>query len=260
MPAVIPDSGAPCGLGRTPVKAVVAAYHNMGCRGLEALARAGYQIAAVFTHLDDSEENLWFDSVAEWAAARDLPVYSPQNINHPLWVERIMALQPDVLFSFYYRRLIQPPILAIPMAGCFNLHGSLLPKYRGRAPVNWVLVNGERETGVTLHYMTPRPDTGDIVAQRKVAISSQDTAQSLNTKLVITAEGMLDEVLPLIMAGRAPRTPQNHERASYHGRRRVEDGEIDWSLSACSIRHLVRATTRPYPGAFTYYAQRKLTV
>ena len=250
----------PWSRGDNHVKAIVAAYHNMGCMGLEAMCRADYEIVGVFTHVDDPTENIWFDSVAEWAAARDIAVFSPQNINHPLWVETIAGLQPDVLFTFYYRHLIGDPILEIPPRGGFNLHGSLLPKYRGRAPVNWVLVNGERETGVTLHHMTARPDAGDIVAQIPVTISAQETAHSLNRKLVATAARLLDETLPMISAGHAPRVPQNHDRASCYGRRRPEDGEIDWHQSAESIRNLIRATTQPYPGAYTWCVRRKLIV
>ena len=154
------------------MKAVVLAYHNIGCIGIEALLRHRFDIAAVFTHNDDPQENLWFGSVAELAGSLNIPVYAPDDINHPLWVKRIRTLSPDILFSFYYRNLVRQPILDIPPAGCLNLHGSLLPKYRGRSPINWVLVNGEKETGVSLHYMTPRPDDGDIVGQKKIDISS----------------------------------------------------------------------------------------
>lgn len=142
------------------MKAVVLAYHNIGCVGIEALLRHGFEIAAVFTHKDDPDENVWFDSVAQLAASRGIPVFAPEDINHPLWVERIRTMNPDIIFSFYYRHMVKPAILEIPHAGCLNLHGSLLPAYRGRCPVNWVLVNGETETGVTLHHMTPQPDAG----------------------------------------------------------------------------------------------------
>jgi len=135
------------------MRAVVLAYHNIGCVGIEALLANGYEIAAVFTHRDDPNENLWFRSVAELAAQHEIPVFAPDDINHPLWVQRIREMAPDILFSFYYRDMVKPEILDIPTAGCLNLHGSLLPKYRGRCPINWVLVNGEEETGVTLHYM-----------------------------------------------------------------------------------------------------------
>ncbi len=239
------------------MKAVVLAYHNVGCVGIEALLRNGIEIAAVFTHKDDPGENIWFSSVAQLAALRGLSVFAPQNINHPIWVQKIKEIKPDIIFSFYYRDMLKPPILEIPPAGCLNLHGSLLPKYRGRCPVNWVLVNGEKETGVTLHYMTPRPDDGDIVCQKAIMISDDDTARSLHGKVAETSSLLLDEMLPLIKAGSAPRFPQNHSKATYYGGRRPSDGEIDWSKSATEIRNLVRAVTHPYPGAYTYLGDRK---
>jgi UDP-4-amino-4-deoxy-L-arabinose formyltransferase/UDP-glucuronic acid dehydrogenase (UDP-4-keto-hexauronic acid decarboxylating) len=239
-------------------KVVVAAYHNMGCAGIRALRRCGFDIQAIFTYTDDPQETIWFDSVADLALEFNIPVYAPDNINHPLWVEKIRALRPDFLFSFYYRDIIQQPILDIPTRGCLNLHGSLLPKYRGRAPVNWVLINGEQETGVTLHYMTDKADAGDIVCQRRVAISHDATALELNRKLVKAAREMLDACLPLLQAGKAPRLPQNHGEASYFGRRHPADGEIDWQKTSQDIHNLVRAVTRPYPGAFTYRGQKRL--
>ncbi|MFH1718320.1 MAG: bifunctional UDP-4-amino-4-deoxy-L-arabinose formyltransferase/UDP-glucuronic acid oxidase ArnA, partial [Planctomycetota bacterium] len=239
------------------MKSIVLAYHNIGCAGIEALLRNGFEIAAVFTHKDDTRENLWFDSVAELAASHGIPVFAPDDINHPLWVKKIKELAPDIIFSFYYRNIIKQPILDIPAAGCLNLHGSLLPKYRGRCPINWVLVNGERQTGVTLHYMTPKPDDGDIVGQRKFAIADSDTAKSLHEKAAQAASILLDEVLPQIKAGSAARQLQDHSQATYYGGRRPEDGQIDWSVPAGQVRNLVRAVTRPYPGAFSHIANQK---
>jgi UDP-4-amino-4-deoxy-L-arabinose formyltransferase/UDP-glucuronic acid dehydrogenase (UDP-4-keto-hexauronic acid decarboxylating) len=239
------------------MKAVVLAYHKIGCAGIDALLRHGYEILAVFTHKDDPAENIWFDSVAELAASRSIPVFAPEDINHPLWVRRIKDMAPDILFSFYYRKLVKPAILEIPPAGCLNLHGSFLPKYRGRCPVNWVLLNGETQTGVTLHHMTAEPDAGDIVAQKPVAISDDDTARTLLEKLGAATSGMLDEVLPQIRRGAAARTPQDHSQATYFGGRRPADGEIDWTSEARQVRNLVRAVTRPYPGAFSYLGDRK---
>ncbi|MBN1766082.1 MAG: bifunctional UDP-4-amino-4-deoxy-L-arabinose formyltransferase/UDP-glucuronic acid oxidase ArnA [Sedimentisphaerales bacterium] len=239
------------------MKTIVLAYHEIGCVGIEALLRNGFEIEAVFTHKDDPHENVWFRSVAELAASRNIPVFAPQDINHPLWVEKIRQIKPDVIFSFYYRHMIKPAILEIPQAGCLNLHGSLLPKYRGRCPINWVLVKGEKETGATLHYMTTRPDEGDIVCQRRVAISPDDTALSLFQKVKEASEVMLDDILPLIRQGKAPRQSQNHTQASYFGGRRPADGLISWAGSASEIRNLVRAVTRPYPGAFSYIGDRK---
>jgi UDP-4-amino-4-deoxy-L-arabinose formyltransferase/UDP-glucuronic acid dehydrogenase (UDP-4-keto-hexauronic acid decarboxylating) len=239
------------------VKAVVLAYQNIGCVGIRALLAQGFDIQAVFTHEDDPNENIWFDSGAELAAANDLPVYAPEDINHPLWVERIRAMGADILFSFYYRNMVGKEILEIPPLGCLNLHGSLLPRYRGRCPVNWVLVNGENETGVTLHYMTPRPDDGHIAGQKRVAIENNDTALSLHEKLASEAGELLNELLPKILENRAERIPQDQSAASYFSGRGPEDGEIDWHRNAASVRNLVRAVTRPYAGAFSFLGNRK---
>jgi UDP-4-amino-4-deoxy-L-arabinose formyltransferase / UDP-glucuronic acid dehydrogenase (UDP-4-keto-hexauronic acid decarboxylating) len=244
----------------TKMRAIVFAYHEMGCVGIEALLANGYEIVAVVTHADAENENVWFRSVAELAARKGLPVLAPEDVNHPLWLARIRDLKPDVLFSFYYRKLLSADLLAIPSAGCFNLHGSLLPKYRGCAPANWVIVNGETETGVTLHHMTRKPDAGDIVGQHRVAIAPTDDAAALNRKLAAAARPLLDEVLPKILRGTASRTPQDESKASYFGRRQPKDGEIDWQKSAAEIANLVRAVTKPYPGAFTHARSAKVLV
>ena len=239
------------------MKVVVLAYHNIGCEGINALLRNGFEIAAVFTHKDDQNENVWFNSVAELAASKNIPVFAPESINHPLWVKKIEEYKPEIIFSFYYRNIIKQPILDIPPRGCLNLHGSLLPMYRGRCPINWVLVNGEKETGVTLHYMTPKPDDGDIVCRKKIAVTDDDTARSLHEKAAQAASTMLDEVLPRIKDGTAGREPQDHSIATYYGGRRPEDGEIDWTAGTGQVRNLVRAVTRPYPGAFSYIVNQK---
>ncbi len=239
------------------MRAVVLAYGNIGCVGIKALQKHGFEIVAVFTHQDHPQETIWFDSVAELASQHRIPVFAPADINHPLWVEKIKALSPDILFSFYYRNLIHRPILEIPKAGCLNLHGSLLPKYRGRAPINWVLVNGEKETGATLHYMTPHADDGDIVAQERIGIGDDDTALTLHRKVAVAAEGLLDKILPRIQSGTAPRTPQNHPQATYFGGRRPADGAIDWFKTAREIRNLVRGVTKPFPGAFSFMGERR---
>ncbi|MDD2465686.1 MAG: bifunctional UDP-4-amino-4-deoxy-L-arabinose formyltransferase/UDP-glucuronic acid oxidase ArnA [Desulfobulbus sp.] len=242
------------------MKAVVLAYHNIGCTGIKALLAQGFEIEAIFTHHDNPQENIWFDSVAELAALHNIAVYAPENINHPLWVDKIREMQPDVLFSFYYRNMVGQEILSIPSSGCINLHGSLLPRYRGRCPVNWVLVHGEKETGVSLHYMTPKPDDGDIIAQKKVSIDDEDTALTLFAKMDQAAAALLDGELPKIKTRTNARVPQDAGLASYYGGRGPQDGEIHWHQSAVAIRNLVRAVTRPYPGAFTYLVNSKFIV
>lgn len=239
------------------MRSIVFAYHNIGCVGIESLLRNGIEIAAVFTHKDDPAENIWFDSVAQLAASLDIPVFAPEDINHPLWVEKIKQLAPDIIFSFYYRNIIKKQILDIPPDGSLNLHGSLLPNYRGRCPINWALVNGEEETGVTLHYMTEKPDEGDIVCQKKIEITDDDNARSLHQKAVQASAIMLDQILPKISNGTSPRTPQDHSKAVYYSGRCPEDGQIGWAASARQVRNLVRAVTEPYPGAFSYMANRK---
>jgi methionyl-tRNA formyltransferase len=234
------------------MKTVVFAYHNIGIVGLEALAKGKFDIQAIFSHLDDRAENIWFGSVSEWAKKNQIPVFCPQNVNTPEWVERIRKTSPEVIFSFYYRNLLSKDIFMIPSVGSFNLHGSLLPAYRGRAPVNWVLVNGEKRTGVTLHHIVEAPDAGDIVGQKEVIIQFEDTAYTLYHKLCVMAKELLGEVLPLIKKGIAPRMPQDLKRGSYYGGRRPEDGKINWDWPVMKIYNLVRAVTEPYPGAFTY--------
>jgi UDP-4-amino-4-deoxy-L-arabinose formyltransferase/UDP-glucuronic acid dehydrogenase (UDP-4-keto-hexauronic acid decarboxylating) len=232
------------------LKAVIFAYHNMGIAGLEALAKHGFDIAAVFTHEDDPGENCWFDSVKGWAEKKNIPVYTAEEINEPLWISKITGLKPDIIFSFYYRKMICREILDIPALGAFNLHGSLLPAYRGRCPVNWVLINGETRTGVTLHYMIDKPDAGDIVGQKQVEIEFKDTARTLYDKLCLAAKILFDEILPLIKKGQTPRRKKNLAAGSYYGGRRPEDGRIDWNKSAQDIYNLIRGVTEPYPGAF----------
>ncbi|MCA5929990.1 bifunctional UDP-4-amino-4-deoxy-L-arabinose formyltransferase/UDP-glucuronic acid oxidase ArnA [Pectobacterium versatile] len=242
------------------MKAIVFAYHDIGCVGLEALKLAGYEIQAVFTHSDAPGENHFYASVAKAAAEMDVPVFAPEDINHPLWVNRIRELAPDVIFSFYYRTLLSDDILQLPAFGAFNLHGSLLPRYRGRAPVNWVLVNGETQTGVTLHKMVSRADAGDIVAQSVVAIDDDDTALTLHGKCRTAAAALLAQQLPLIRSREITLTPQDESRASYFGRRMAGDGLIDWHKSAREINNLIRAVTEPYPGAFTFLGERNVTI
>ena len=242
------------------MKTIVLAYHGIGCLGLEALLRHGFEVLSVFTHTDDPNENRWFPSVAQTAASHGLPVFAPDDINHPLWVSRLRELSPDILFSFYYRRMVSKEILDIAPCGALNLHGSLLPVYRGRCPINWVLVHGEKETGVTLHYMTPRADDGDIVGQKAFPIEPDDTALNLFQKAEKSARELLDEALPLIFQGTAPRIPQDPSRATYFGGRRPEDGEIDWTETAESIRNLVRAVAYPFPGAYTCKGEKKVFI
>lgn len=242
------------------MKAVVFAYHDMGCAGIQSLLDAGYDIAAIFTHPDNPGENHFFASVARLAAEQGIPVWAPEDVNHPLWIERIREIKPDVLFSFYYRNLLGDEILNLAPQGAFNLHGSLLPKYRGRAPLNWVLVNGESATGVTLHRMIGRADAGDIVAQQSVVIGADDVALTLHRRLCTAASELLGQALPAIREGNIAARAQDESQATYVGRRTPEDGRLDWEQPAQALHNLVRAVSDPWPGAFGYTGANKFIV
>jgi len=241
-------------------RAVVFAYHNVGARCLRVLRAHGVEVPLVVTHADDPSENQWFERVAEVAEDLGIAWIAPQHVNTSNEIDRIRALAPDFLFSFYYRRILADALLEVPSRGALNMHGSLLPKYRGRAPVNWAVLHGERRTGATLHFMTAKPDAGDIVAQQAVPILPDDTARDVFDKVTLAAEICLDDVLPSLLDGTAPRLPNDLARGSYFGGRRPEDGWIDWARSAKEIHNLVRAVAPPYPGAFTKVAGRPARV
>lgn len=232
-------------------KAVVFAYHNVGVRCLSVLLAHGVDVALVVTHRDNPKEIIWFDSVAELAALHGIPTITPDNPNTPEVAAQIRALQPDYFFSFYYREMLKRELLEIPKHGALNMHGSLLPKYRGRVPVNWAIIHGETETGSTLHYMTEKPDNGDIVAQQAVPILPNDTALQVFQKVTVAAEMALNACLPDLLAGRAKAVKQDLSKGGYFGGRKAEDGVIDWSQSAQAVHNLVRAVAPPYPGATT---------
>jgi UDP-4-amino-4-deoxy-L-arabinose formyltransferase/UDP-glucuronic acid dehydrogenase (UDP-4-keto-hexauronic acid decarboxylating) len=242
------------------MKAVVFAYHNIGIIGLNALKKHGFDIKCVFTHKDDENENIWFESVQSWCKKNQINYFTPENINTKEWVDKISLLQPDIIFSFYYRNLICEDILKIPKFKAINLHGSCLPAYRGRAPVNWVLVNGEKRTGVTLHYMVKKPDAGDIVAQKCIDIDFYDTAKTLFEKLEKLAVFLLDEALPDIKNNTIKPTKQDESQASYFGKRTKQDGLVDFEKTAIEIYNLIRAVTKPYPGAFCQYKGKELII
>ena len=232
-------------------RAVVFAYHNVGVRCLEVLLARGVEVPLVVTHEDNPAEAIWFDSVARAAMQHGIPVITPLDPNTPDVVARAAKCRPDFLFSFYYRLMLKAPLLALAPRGGLNMHGSLLPKYRGRVPINWAIIHGETETGATLHYLAEKPDSGDIVAQSPVPILPDDTAKEVFDKVTLAAAAMLDAVLPALVEGTAPRAPQDLRKGSYFGRRQPEDGTIDWSSDVGSIHNLVRAVAPPYPGART---------
>jgi len=241
-------------------RAVVFGYHDVGARCLEVLLRHGVQVPLVVTHEDDPGETLWFERVADRAARHGIPAITPEDPNAAATVAKVRKAKPDFLFSFYYRKMMGPKLLGIPARGAFNMHGSLLPKYRGRAPVNWAILKGETETGATLHEMVAKPDAGRIVDQERVAIGEDDLAIDVFRKMTAAAEALLERSLPRLVDGTAELREQDLAAGSYFGGRRPEDGRIDWSRSAREVHDLVRAVAPPFPGAFTEIGGERVRV
>jgi methionyl-tRNA formyltransferase len=238
---------------------VVFAYNEVGYVCLEELLRRKADVTAVFTYDDDPDEEVWFRSVRELAAREGIACFTPPRLDGE-WTERIAALRPELILSFYYRSLLGPEILALPQLGAFNIHGSLLPRYRGRACINWAVLNGESETGATLHEMVARADAGRIVDREAVAIGPDETAHDVFLKVAEAARTLVARNLDALEAGTASLAEQDETQATLFGRRGPEDGRIDWALPARAIHNLVRAVTHPYPGAFTFARGRRLFV
>jgi methionyl-tRNA formyltransferase len=232
-------------------RAVVFGYHNVGVRCLQVLLARGVDVALVVTHEDNPQENIWFGSVKSVAAEHGIDVMTPADPKSPELHDAVAKLTPDFIFSFYYRHMLPVELLTLAKRGAYNMHGSLLPKYRGRVPANWAVLNGETETGATLHEMAAKPDAGAILAQTPVPILPDDTASQVFDKTTVAAEQTLWRVLPALIAGEAPHLPNDVSKGSYFGGRKPEDGRIDWSKTAQQVYNLIRAVAPPYPGAFT---------
>jgi methionyl-tRNA formyltransferase len=232
-------------------RAIVFAYSEVGLRCVRELLAQGVEIPLLFTHADDPAEQHWFGSVLELAKAHGLRTETASDPNTEAWVREGRRIAPDFLFSFYYRYMLCPAWLELPRRGALNMHGSLLPKFRGRAPVHWAIIEGESVTGASLHYMVAKPDAGDLVDQESVPILENDTALAVSLKVADAAERVLRRNLPLLLQGTSRARPLDLAAGSYFGRRRPEDGRIDWRQPARRVHDLVRAVAPPFPGAFT---------
>ena len=242
------------------MRAVVFAYHDVGVNCLKTLIDAGIDIALVVTHEDDPKENVWFGSVARLCREHHLKYVQPDAESLASLLPELQRISPDYLFSFYYRHMIPGAILACAKIAALNMHGSLLPKYRGRAPVNWAILNGETQTGATLHVMESKPDAGDIVGQAAVDIGPDETATEVFGKVSKAAVAVLNTVLPSLLKGQVPRRPNELSKGSYFGGRKPEDGLIHWTQTAAEVHNLVRAVAPPYPGAFTNWQGTRMIV
>ncbi|WP_052127401.1 formyltransferase family protein [Enterobacter cancerogenus] len=242
------------------MKVVLCAYHEMGCAALESLQEVGFEVVCVFTHAGAHQENSFFDSVEAMALQQQIPVFCPDDINTPEWIAKVASLQPDALLTLSYRQALSPALIATAKKGAFNVHASLLPAYRGRAHLNWVIIRNERETGVTLHRINDVPDGGPILAQSRVAITDEDEALSLHRKLVRTTREQLPNWLRALRAGSLIERVQDENLASEPGQRKPEDGQIHWHQSADEIHALIRGVAYPWPGAYSLMGEQRFIV
>lgn len=244
--------------GRAPGLPRIALFGHgiVGREALRVLAELEVEIVAVYTHAAASGD--WQVSLAEPAEVLSIPCFTDLPLRDSATATALAALQPDLIVSAYCRQILPPELLNCARLGGINLHGSPLPEYRGRAPVNWMVLNGEVEGGAALHVMTSRADRGPLLGVERFPIAEADTAYDVLLKVRLAGATLLRNCLPLFLVGGLKPTPQG--RGSTYGRRTPADGRIDWSEPASKIQCLVRAVTRPYPGAFADFGETRVTV
>lgn len=229
---------------------------------LRKLREAGHDIVLVVTQPDRPAGRgrvLRSPPVKDAAVALGLPLEQHETVNTDAFVERLQALSPDVIVVAAFGQILREDILECPPKGAINVHASLLPQFRGVAPINWVIMTGETETGVTTMFMAKKVDAGEIILTRKTPIGDNETAGELYDRLATLGADLLIETLELVEAGTAPRIAQDPAEVTYARKLRKSDGEVDWSGDASRVYDHVRGTT-PWPGAFTWYRGKVLRV
>lgn len=221
---------------------------------LEALLTSGHEVVGVVTQPDRPKgrgQEVVFSPVKVVCRREGIPVLQPLKMKDPAFLDALRQWQPDVIAVTAYGRILPPAILTMPPRGCINVHGSLLPKYRGAAPVQWAIIRGERDTGITTMFMAEGMDTGDMLLQEKVQILPEDTAGTLAPRLAEVGGRLLVETLRRLEAGTLTPQPQDDAQATMAPLLKKEDGEVDWTLPAAEIANRVRGLS-PWPGAYTY--------
>jgi methionyl-tRNA formyltransferase len=224
---------------------------EFACHSLERLLQSdACEVVAVVTQPDRPQgRNLAVAGcpVKQYVGERGIPILSPVNINRPENLEILRGLAPDLMVVVAYGQILKPDLLAIPAMGCINVHGSLLPKYRGAAPIQWAIASGEKVAGVTTMFINERMDAGDIILKRELSIAPDDTGGMLHDSLARVGAELLGETVGLLLAGKAPRQPQDESMATYAPKLSKSDGRMDWTLPAETLHNRVRAFN-PWPG------------
>lgn len=229
---------------------------------LEEIHRAGHELCGVYCQSDKPKgrgHKLQAPAVKLAAQSLGLPIYQPAKLRDEAVLEEIRRLAPDCIVVVAYGKLLPKAVLDIPKYGCINVHGSLLPRYRGAAPIQWAVINGDARTGITTMYMAEGLDTGDIILQAETEIAPQETAGELFDRLKALGAELLLRTLELIGEGKAPRTPQDDALACLAPMLKKQEGEINWELPAVRIHNLIRGMN-PWPGAYTHYSGKKLKI
>jgi methionyl-tRNA formyltransferase len=234
---------------------------EIGYRCLRRVAESrAARLAAVFTYRVEPPQGEYLEKIIESARAHGVDAYDVADTGQERFQSLLSGLDLDLLVAVKWRTMIPRGLIEAARGGLVVFHASLLPKYRGFAPVNWPLINGERETGVTMFYAADEVDSGDIIEQRARPVTDEDDAGTIDAWLNETVETMLEENLPRLAAGTATRTPQDHSRATYAIWRDPDDGRIDWSRPTREVFNLIRGLASPYPGAFSVLEGRKLVI
>ncbi len=229
---------------------------------LRAIYESKHELIGVVTQPDRPSgrgRKLGISPVKELAKGLRLPIMQPQRTRDKAFIGEVKRMSPDLIVVAAYGRILTEDLLDIPPLGCINVHASLLPKYRGAAPIQWAIINGERRTGVTIMKMDEGMDTGDILLAQGVEIGDEDTAESLHDRLAQVGAGLIVKAMEQLNTGTLQPIPQDHRKASYAPPLKKEDGLIDWSRDARGIFNRIRGFN-PWPGAFTYLKGRRLKI
>jgi methionyl-tRNA formyltransferase len=253
------------------MRILFAGHQKWACMALEELVKNNHEIVGVVAEKDEFDnkesetykrfkEYGFFESLKDTARAIGLNVLQPDDINSSEFIKEIGKLNPDLITIVSYHSIVRRELIDKYKNRIINAHGALLPKYRGRAPINWAIINGEKEAGVTVHFVAEKVDSGDIIAQERVPIEMEDTAIDVLKKSLPLYPKLVLEAVMQIEKGEVKATKQDLSKGSYFKSRKPEDGLIDWNKNTIQLYNWVRALTHPYPGAFTYHNSKKIFI